>query len=86
LPGTNDLLLLERFYRKPLVQARLSRARLAAEIVPEPLAVLHPPMSIDNFEGVAAFATEGEVRVLMLSDDNFSDAQRTLLLAFSLRP
>jgi hypothetical protein len=45
------------------------------------------PMTIDNFEGLAAVPrTGGRVRFYLLSDDNGSATQRTLLLAFDWRP
>lgn len=45
------------------------------------------PMTVDNLEGVAAGpAPKGGLRLYLLSDDNFSDDQRTLLLAFDLPP
>ena len=41
------------------------------------------PATVDNFEGLAAVPRrDGRVRFYMLSDDNFSASQRTLLLAF----
>jgi hypothetical protein len=46
-----------------------------------------PPMTIDNFEGLAAVPrTDGRVRFYLISDDNGSASQRTLLLAFDWRP
>ena len=46
-----------------------------------------PPMTIDNFEGLAAVPrTDGLVRFYLISDDNGSASQRTLLLAFDWRP
>ena len=42
---------------------------------------------MDNFEGVAvATPAGGSTIVLIVSDDNFSALQRTLLLAFRLTP
>jgi hypothetical protein len=42
-----------------------------------------PPMRLDNFEAIAAArAPGGGLRIYILSDDNFSDQQRTLLYAF----
>jgi hypothetical protein len=44
-------------------------------------------LTIDNFEGVAVVRkTNGDWRLYLLSDDNFSAAQRTLLLAFDWTP
>lgn len=46
-----------------------------------------PPMTIDNFEGLAAVPrTDGRVRFYLISDDNFNASQRTLLIAFDWRP
>ncbi|MEO6783354.1 MAG: esterase-like activity of phytase family protein, partial [Bradyrhizobium sp.] len=40
---------------------------------------------IDNMEGIDAFVTpEGDTVLTMVSDDNFSLIQRTLLLQFTL--
>lgn len=48
---------------------------------------LAAPLTVDNFEGVAALpCPDGSLRLYLLSDDNFSSLQRTLLLAFDWRP
>jgi len=53
----------------------------------EELAVIEDPLPIDNFEGVAARAApDGSVLIYILSDDNFSAMERTLLLQFRWRP
>lgn len=86
-----DIVALERFYA-PAIGARARILRFAAaalegeaDIAPELLAELAPPFPIDNFEGVAAAPMpNGAVRLYLLSDDNFRDRQRTLLLAFDL--
>ena len=45
------------------------------------------PLSIDNFEGLAALPRpDGSVRLYVISDDNFAVFQRTLLLAFDWKP
>ena len=45
------------------------------------------PLTIDNFEGLAAVSRpDGGVRFYLLSDDNAARSQRTLLLAFDWRP
>jgi hypothetical protein len=42
--------------------------------------------SIDNFEGLAVERRpDGAVRIYIVSDDNFSSSQRTLLMVFELR-
>ena len=48
---------------------------------------LAAPLTVDNFEGLAAAPRDdGSIRFYLLSDDNFSRLQRTLLLAFDWRP
>ncbi|HRP11915.1 MAG TPA: esterase-like activity of phytase family protein [Terricaulis sp.] len=80
---------LERFYA-PIIgaRARLTRFELPASgerIVGEELAELAAPMPIDNFEGIAAVRMgDGATRIYIISDDNFSSRQRTLLYAFDL--
>jgi hypothetical protein len=48
---------------------------------------LAAPLTVDNLEGLAAVPrADGSIRFYLLSDDNFSKLQRTLLLAFDWRP
>jgi hypothetical protein len=48
---------------------------------------LRGPLTADNFEGLAAVPSkDGAVRFYLISDDNFSNSQRTLLLAFDWKP
>lgn len=59
-------------------QAALSRSQT--------LAHLGPGLAVDNFEGVAALELEtGALRLFIISDDNFSHRQRTLLYAFDIQ-
>jgi hypothetical protein len=45
------------------------------------------PLLVDNFEGVDVIpGKDGTLRFLLVSDDNFSAEQRTLLLAFDWKP
>ena len=45
------------------------------------------PANVDNTEGVAALPRpDGSIRFYLISDDNFADNQRTLLLAYDWRP
>ena len=45
------------------------------------------PATVDNFEGIAAVPrNDGSIRFYIISDDNFSPVQRTLLMAFDWRP
>ena len=81
---------LERFYA-PVVGPRARITRFAAPsgeggpVEPEVLALLEPPFPLDNFEGISAVRTaEGAIRIYIVSDNNKSPRQRTLLLAFDL--
>jgi len=86
-----DLLLLERRYN--LVRGAIVRVRRlpATGIIPgarlkgEELALLESPFEVDNFEGLAVHQhpTAGTL-LYMISDDNYSFLQRTLLLQFRL--
>lgn len=47
---------------------------------------LAAPMTVDNFEGLAAVPrNEGDIRFYLISDDNARAKQRTILLAFDWR-
>jgi hypothetical protein len=53
----------------------------------EVLAEMKAPLTVDNFEGLASRrGPSGEALLYVLSDDNLSRVQRTLLLLFALRP
>ncbi len=87
----NDLLLLERSY-SPLsgVAMRIRRIPLAA-IKPgalvdgTPLIVADLAYQIDNMEGIGVSRdAQGDTILTLVSDDNFSALQRTLLLQFKL--
>lgn len=95
LPG-GDVLVLERRY--PPLGARirrLSKANVEGTGAFEPLevAVLEPPLTLDNLEGIATRrGARGETLIYVLSDDNgcakgsamVTRLQRTLLLLFAL--
>lgn len=50
------------------------------------LARLRPPLAVDNYEGIATTrAPDGSDLLWLLSDDNYSLIQRTLLAVFSIR-
>ncbi len=90
LPNGDVLLLQRRFTFSGGMGARLSRipaARIKAggRLIDEELARLAPPLSVDNFEGLAVHPDPGGGWLIyLLSDDNFSPLQRTLLLQFHL--
>lgn len=48
------------------------------------IARLAPPLTIDNMEALAVTQESGRMILWIASDDNFSSAQRTLLLRFRL--
>jgi hypothetical protein len=81
---------LERFYA-PVIGPRARITRFAAPsgeggtIEPELLALLEPPFPLDNFEGISAVRMpDGATRIYIVSDNNKSAQQRTLLLAFDI--
>lgn len=92
LPG-GDVLLLERSYSENRgVRGRVRRlaaaefkARRARPIEGREILRIEPPESVDNFEGIEVVPLEdGRIYFLLLSDDNFNDMQRILLLQFEL--
>lgn len=84
---------LERFYA-PIVGARARITRFPAtalnargDTLPdlEELALIAPPLPVDNFEGIAATQmSNGVTRIYIVSDDNYNRRQRTLLYAFDV--
>lgn len=91
LMRSDDLLILERrFSRASGIAMRIRRLALAA-IAPHALVdgpeLVATDMSyqIDNMEGLSVHRTAGgDVVLTLVSDDNFSPLQRTLLLQFKL--
>jgi hypothetical protein len=76
----------QRSYREPIdMRARLSRMEADGTLGPV-LVELSLPSTVDNFEGIAAVEHRGGVRLYILSDDNGDARQRTLLLAFDIKP
>lgn len=84
--------LLERRYVPPISLS--VRLRRLDEDDVKPGAVVDGPVlmeasfaqTIDNFEGISAHpAADGGVVITLVSDDNFSALQRTLLMQFELR-
>ena len=87
--GTGDLVILHHSYNPFSGQSRV-RATLvkipkgpAASGAVEARLEIGPPLTVDNLEGVAVVRSpQGGLRLYLISDDNFSARQRTLLLAF----
>lgn len=89
--ANGDLLVLERYFSIPLGFSSRIRRIPADDLRPGatldgPVAfrMTQPPIN-DNFEGIAAVPLpDGATRVLVISDDNYSGLQRTLLLSIRL--
>lgn len=92
LPNGDILVLERRFSRMSVPGARIARlpaeaVRPGARLVGEELARIEPPMSFDNFEGIATrLDPQGRILIYVMSDDNYFWLQRTLLLVFELVP
>ena len=84
-PSGHGWFVVQRRYRAP-IDARAWVRRLAPNGDLGPVLIeLKLPGTTDNFEGIAAENRHGTTRLYILSDDNFSPAQRTLMLAFDVR-
>ncbi|MDC8753484.1 peptidylprolyl isomerase [Erythrobacter sp. sf7] len=72
---------------------RAAIVEMAPDNTPETLAVLTPPLTLDNFEGLAFREEAGRKFLYVISDDNFNncdgnerpDCQRTLLMKFEIK-
>ncbi|MCK0070041.1 esterase-like activity of phytase family protein [Kordiimonas laminariae] len=88
-----DVLLLMRHY-SPLdgVSAKIMLLKAeditaAGELKGRELAHIEPPYSVDNMEAMDIVPLQdGRIRIYMMSDDNFSLRQRTLLMVFDWQP
>lgn len=94
--GAGGLYILQRFWARDvgnriqifhLSAEQIADAANITELTPMLLAAIEPgEMTVDNFEGLAVIEVEGEQRLFLISDDNYNDTQRTLLLSFALEP
>lgn len=85
-PSGAGYLVVQRLFRAP-ADVRAHVRHMAEDGTLGPVLVeLKFPGTTDNFEGVAAIRHGDAVRLYLLSDDNASGQQRTLLLAFDLTP
>ncbi|MEO1219983.1 MAG: peptidylprolyl isomerase [Pseudomonadota bacterium] len=64
---------------------RAAIVKLPKDGNPETLSILTPPATLDNFEGLAVREEFGKTFLYVVSDNNFSDDQRTLLMKFEIR-
>ncbi|MFQ5958466.1 MAG: esterase-like activity of phytase family protein [Alphaproteobacteria bacterium] len=91
LPDGDVLALERRFTAVAGAAARLRRIDKeaiapGATLAGREIARLAPPLTVDNFEGLALRRDAGgAVQLYMISDDNFRPHQRTLLMHFRLR-
>jgi hypothetical protein len=88
--NNGDVLVLERRYVPfGILSARLtlvkgSSLRAGAKLVGKELLKLEQPLAVQNFEAVAAQQTSKGTMIYIVSDDNYSPFQQTLLLQFLL--
>jgi hypothetical protein len=89
-----DLLVLERYWsaRSPMslssrvIRVKGDSVRPGATLSGDLIAELTAPLTAENFEGITAFAMGQEkTGLLLVSDDNFSGLQRTLLFLFEIQ-
>jgi len=89
LPDGRILLLNRRISWRGALSAKLTIGTLAklqagTVLESEEIAVLAPPLTIDNMEALSVTRENGRDLVWIASDDNFSPLQRTLLMKFAL--
>jgi hypothetical protein len=73
--------------RSRVVEIPAKNIRPDATLIGEELARLVPPVTVDNMEGIAARKGDnGEFLIYLVSDDNFSKLQRTIVTMFELLP
>ncbi len=87
-----DILVMERFFsalegvKIRLVRVPGAAVRPGASLSGETIATLSAPLPLDNMEGIAVRqGARGETLIYLISDDNFSILQRTLLMLFALK-
>jgi len=90
---TGDVLLLERSatvfggFAARLTEIPAATIVPGTRLVGRELGIIQEPLPVDNFEGLAARrAPDGSTLIYILSDDNFNEMGRTLLLQFRWRP
>lgn len=91
LPDGDVLVLNRRFelpYRFVVELTRVSRNAIkqGATVTGRPIATLAPPVIHDNFEGVTITREGSDTILWLVSDDNQTRLQRSLLLKFRLDP
>jgi hypothetical protein len=90
--NNGDVLVLERRYVPfGILSTRLTRIkagslRPGAKLAGKELLKLEQPLAVENFEGIAIQQTSNGTMIFIVSDDNYSHFQQTLLLQFLLSP
>ena len=84
LDATTLLVLNRHFSPLDGVAAALTLVTIGPDMPSREIARLAPPLSVDNMEGLALVHDGARTYVYLVSDDNFSGLQRTLLLKFEL--
>jgi hypothetical protein len=91
LPGSGDLVILERRYRPPfglnMRLRRIKQADIAENAVLDGEVLIEASLSdeIDNMEGISAHrAPDGTSVLTIISDNNFGGFQRNVLLQFGI--
>jgi hypothetical protein len=85
-----DVVVLERRYVPfGILSVRLARVEAkniqpGAKLAGRELLKLEQPLAAENFEGIAVQQTSAGATIFLVSDDNFSPFQQTLLLQFLL--
>jgi hypothetical protein len=88
--SNGDVLVLERRYVPfAILSARVTRVAAkniqpGAKLTGRELLKLEQPLAAENFEGIAVQQTSAGATIFLVSDDNFSPFQQTLLLQFLL--
>lgn len=89
-PG-EKILILERRYNGPgtlgirFSTIETNKIKENAVITPRIFCELNPPIPRDNYEGLATVSgTDGNLWIYIISDDNFSPVQHTILSVFEL--
>jgi hypothetical protein len=88
--NNGDVLVLERRYVPfGILSARLTLVKgnsiqPGAQLAGKELLKLEQPLAVENFEGLAVQQTTAGTMIFIVSDDNFSPFQQTLLLQFLL--
>lgn len=88
LPSGDVLILERRFdltgFRSRIVRLDRTALQSGAPVVVKEVAAFTRPLTVDNYEGIATAESPPGTLVFLISDNNFSALQRTLLLVFRL--